>query len=107
MARKIQATVGVYPTEEEATVAAETRLNELLEEGHRVIRTDITKTDAGYSAWVTYEELTPEEMAAEEAAAAAAVSRGARGKGLLVALGVLGIGLGIGGVVFAIVRRNG
>lgn len=77
MAEKVQANVATVATEEAAQAAAEQAVNELLTQGHRLLKDpEIRAVEIGgqpmYAVWITYERLTPAEIAAEQQAAATA-----------------------------------
>lgn len=119
MADRVQASVAVVATEEAAQKAAETAVNEILAEGHRLVGDpEIRPVEIGgesmYSVWITYDRLTPEEIAAEQqaaakaaeseeavaAAAAAAVSPAKKGLWWKVLLGATPLAAAVGVLIW-------
>jgi hypothetical protein len=124
MAERVQASVAVVATEEAAQKAAEDAVNDILEQGHRLIGDpEIRPVEIGgepmYSVWITYDRLTPEEIAAEQqaaaeaaeseeavaAAAAAAVAPSKKGLWWKVGLGVIPLAAAVGVVTWWGVQR--
>jgi hypothetical protein len=124
MAERVQASVAVVATEEAAQKAAEDAVNDILEQGHRLVGDpEIRAVEIGgepmYSVWITYDRLSPEEIAAEQqaaaeaaegeevvaAAAAAAVAPRKKGLWWKVGLGVVPLAAAVGVVAWWGVER--
>jgi hypothetical protein len=102
---KVQATVGVYPTQEEAEAKSQQHFDDLLAAGHTVERVDVMPTEVGgekmWSVRSVYYRKTLDEKRADAAAAAAMVARRSWWR---YALGIAPLTLAVGGLIWAGVK---